>query len=191
MSAPGTGTRRQLLGSTAAAAAAVVGGVLVAGCGGAAPHHQHLVGSASARAHDAALLNRALAVEQHSIHAYEAVAPLLAGVARAAASQFLADELLHAGELRKLLKGLHAAAHSASANYNLGHPHGERQLLALLHGLEQLQISAYLHAIPRLSSGELRQTLAAIMANDAQHVTVLRSELGMPDLTAPFLTATE
>lgn len=140
---------------------------------------------------DVELLNRALAIEQRSIAAYTAAAPLLNGFGQKMAGQFLAQELQHAGELRKLVQQLGGQPHNPLGHYDLGRPRGRTQLLTLLHDLERQQIAAYLQAIPRMSTPVLRQALASVMANDAQHVTVLRGQQGITAMPAPFLSADE
>ena len=107
------------------------------------------------------------------------------------AGWFLSHELEHAGRLRGLLKPLHAKAHNPDARYDFGQPRGAPQVLGMLHELERRQIAFYLHAIPRMSTPQMRQALASIMANDAQHITLLRAEQGLSPVTGPFLTATE
>ncbi len=176
-------TRRAVVCSSALA----VAGLALAGCGSRAPIRV----SADARELDVKLLNDALAIEQRSIAAYTVAAPLLGGFGSKMAGQFLGQELLHAGELRKLIKQVRGYAHSPLSHYDLGHPRGRDRLLALLHALEREQIGAYLAAIARISSPDLRQSLAPILANDAQHVTVLRAQQGLPAMTAPFVSASE
>ncbi len=147
--------------------------------------------AATIKSSDIEMINHALALEQRTIALYTAGGPLLTGVARKTADTFLANELRHAGQLRGLLKPLHAKAHDPSAHYDFGQPRGPGQVLAMLHELERRQIAFYLHAIPRMSTPQLRQSLASIMANDAQHITLLRAARGLPPLTGPFLTASE
>jgi bacterioferritin (cytochrome b1) len=183
VSPPGPATRRAVLKSSAVA----VGGVALAGCGGRAP----LRVSPDLRAPDVILLNHALAIEQRAIAAYTVAAPLLGSFGAKMAAQFLAEELLHAGELRWLIKQLRGEAHNPLSHYDLGHPRGRDRLLALLHALERRQVGAYLNTIARVSNPDLRQSLASILANDAQHVTVLRSQQGLPAMTAPLVSANE
>jgi bacterioferritin (cytochrome b1) len=160
---------------------------LAGGCGGAGPVKAIRQG----RAADADLLNGVLAIEQRAIAAYTAAAPLLGGFGQKMAGQFLSQELLHAGILRKLVHDAGGRPHNPLGHYDFGHPRGRRHLLALLHDLEREQIAAYLHAIPRMSTPFLRQTLASVLANDAQHVTVLRAQQGITALPGPLLTASE
>jgi bacterioferritin (cytochrome b1) len=160
---------------------------LAGGCGGA----RRIKATPQGRAADVDLLNGVLAIEQRTIAAYTAAAPLLGGFGQKMAGQFLSQELLHAGILRKLVHDAGGQPHNPLGHYDFGRPRGRRQLLALLHDLEREQIAAYLHAIPRMSTPFLRQTLASVLANDAQHVTVLRAQQGIAALPGPFLTATE
>jgi hypothetical protein len=160
---------------------------LAGGCGGAGP----VKVAPRGRAADADLLNGALAIEQRAIAAYTAAAPLLGGFGQKMAGQFLSQELLHAGILRKLVHDAGGQPHNPLGHYDFGRPRGRRHLLALLHDLEREQIAAYLDAIPRMSTPFLRQTLASVLANDAQHVTVLRARQGIAALPGPLLTASE
>ena len=61
----------------------------------------------------------------------------------------------------------------------------------LLHAVEQAQIAAYLNAIPRLEPGVVKQQVASILANDAQHVAVVRAALGRPAIPSAFVTGRE
>jgi hypothetical protein len=42
-----------------------------------------------------------------------------------------------------------------------------------------------------MSTPFLRQTMASVVANDAQHVTVLRAQQGVTALPGPFLSSPE
>jgi hypothetical protein len=192
--APGGGedSRRGLLRGSLAAGLAVVGAVGVAGCGSthaAKPDH-HLL-PARARRHDVKLLNEALALEQRTIAAYTAAGPLLSRQGQKVAGWFLGQELLHAGQVRSLITQLAGTSHNPLNHYDFGQAPGRRQLLELLYSLEQEQIAKYLSITPLLSSGFVRQGVAAVVANDAQHVYVLRAQLGRPALPGPLLTASE
>jgi hypothetical protein len=60
--------------------------------------------------------------------------------------------------------------------------------VALLKRLERLQIRTYLETIPRLSGGRVRAAMAAILANDAQHLAMLRWQAGGPPAPAALVT---
>lgn len=186
VSPAGAATRRTLLKASVAG----LGGLGAAGLSGCGALRRLRLPALAAGA-DSELLNRALAIEQGSIVAYTAAAPLLNGFGQKMAGQFLGQELLHAGELRKLVHQVGGRPHDPLSHYDFGRPRGRSQLLALLHDLERQQIAAYLQAIPRMSTPFLRQALASILANDAQHVTVLRAQQGTTAMTAPFLSADE
>lgn len=64
-------------------------------------------------------------------------------------------------------------------------------MLELLHRLEDAQLTAYLNAIPKLSGGPVRAAAAAIFANDAQHVMMLRIRLDRPPAPAAFVDGRE
>jgi rubrerythrin len=164
-----------------------LGSLGLAGCGGA----KRLRVSPQAGSVDADLLNHALAIEQRSIAAYTAAAPWLDAYGQKMAAQFLAQELLHAGELRSLVRQVGGQPHEPLGHYDFGRAREPKQLLALLHDLERQQIAAYLNAIPRISDPSLRQSLASVLANDAQHVTILRAQQGTVAMSAPFLSADE
>jgi hypothetical protein len=183
----GAATRRTLLKASVVGLGGMATAGLAGGCGGASPAKVALPG----RAADADLLNGILAIEQRAIAAYTAAAPLLGGFGQKMAGQFLSQELLHAGILRKLVHDAGGQPHNPLGHYDFGRPRGPRHLLALLHELERDQLAAYLHAMPRVSTPFLRQTLASVLANDAQHVTVLRAQQGITALPGAFLAATE
>jgi hypothetical protein len=168
---------------------------------------------------DIRILNGLLALEFRAVAAYTAVVPLLpqppkpqpsptapppppapppfvnsrlipvVPLSAASASQVLGLELSHAGELSGLVMQAGGTPVKPEASYDLGHPKGKRELLLLLHRVERAQLAAYLHALSSLSVGGLRAAAAAIFANEAQQIAVLRLELGMPPVPSAFVTA--
>jgi hypothetical protein len=171
------------------AGSAVVG---LAGCGRSSPAHDAVTTVPQAiRQTDVELFNRSLDLERRSIAAYTAGIPLLRGTEAKAAKQFLGQEMEHAGELLALIHAAGGTAIPRVASYDLGHPRTAREVLALLHRFESRQIAAYLDAIPKLSPGLVRGAVASILANDAQHVSVLRLGLGSSPAPTPFVTGRE
>ena len=140
---------------------------------------------------DVAALNRLLDIEYAAVAAYTAGIPLLTGRGLTAAKRFLDQELSHANELAGLISFEHGRPKSAKASYDLGHPRSGADVIRLLHTVESTQIAAYVDAIPRLSPGRVRAALASILANDAQHISILRSVLGRPPAPAAFVTGSE
>jgi bacterioferritin (cytochrome b1) len=170
--------RRRLLAGAGAGAA-----LWLAGCGRVANHVKTTVPVSSA---DLDHLSALLDAEQKTVAAYQAGIPLLDQALVKPAIQFLKEELSHVGELAGLIKKAGGKpAHPPL--YDLGHPRTSNDVLTLLHDLERAQLSAYLSAIPQLSSGKTRAALAAVFANDAQHVTVLRQQLGTTPVAQAFV----
>lgn len=140
---------------------------------------------------DAALLGDLLDRERYGIAAYSAAIPLLTRPAARAAKQFLAHELAHAAELEGLIRQAGARPAKPPAFYDLGNPRGERELLELLHAAERAQARAYLRALPLLVPSRLRAAATAILANEAQHVAVLRMKLGLAPAPSALFAITE
>jgi hypothetical protein len=181
-------SRRALLRTSGAG----LGAALVLGACGKNSHQPdvHKLPPELRRA-DVELLNRALDLENKAIAAYTAGIPLLDGRAHAAAKNFLSQELSHAGELSGLIKQAGGKANPPKPSYDLGQPNNRTDVLRLLHELERAEIAGYLAALPYVSPGPVRAALAAILANDAQHVTVLRLRLGVDPLPGAFVTGSE
>jgi Ferritin-like domain len=172
------------------AACAGLAGLVVAGCGKTTLRAQ-VDNSAPVLDTDVGLLNHLLHLERVGIAAYTAGTPLLAPATVNAGKLFLNDELAHAGALGALIKAAGAEPNKPAPSYDLGHPRTSQEVLALLHEIEQMQIGAYLAALPRLSPGTVKQSVAAILANDAQHAAVVRAALGQPAVPSAFVTGRE
>ena len=153
------------------------GALLLAGCGSGGTLRSKVKQGAKVTPSDIEVLNHLLAVEQYAIAAYSAGIPFLPHDQRKAAKQFLGQDVTHASTLAGLIKQGGGKAVRPQASYDLGRPQPEK-ILRLLHRLEGEQLDAYIQLIPSLSDGHLRSTAAAIMGNDAQHLSVLRVALG-------------
>jgi bacterioferritin (cytochrome b1) len=170
-------SRRWLLGAAGAGTGGLAA-ILLAACGGS--HHVGAQTTTIPPVHspDVELLNHLLDLEHIGIAAYTAGIPLLSPSGRMAGQRFLIQELSHAGELAGLVGEAGGLPNKSKPSYDLGHPRTGADVLKLLHEIERSQISAYLQAIPKLAMPPTRAALAAVLANDAQHIAVLRSELG-------------
>jgi len=151
-------------------------------------------GDADGSERDVRILNGALGLENTAIAAYTAGAPLLKGDALEAGKQFLGHEQEHADGLTRAIKdmgGTPAKAKSAD-EYAQGFPtlKSQEDVLKFAVDLENTAIKAYVDSLPKLSSGELRQTAAAIVANEAEHVSVLLGALRRPQVPDAFVTGT-
>ncbi len=187
-------SRRALL-RTAGGAAAAGSAIALAACGSDAkgPHKKkkRTPSDPMQAATDIALLNGALDVEHTAIAAYVAGIPLLTGHNHDSAKQFLTQDYGHAAELSLMIHQAGGTPHDPSPSYALGHPRSEGDVLALLQRIESLQIATYLRVLPRLHPGVFRSIIGAILANEAQHVSVLRAARGMPAIPAALVTGTE
>ena len=121
------------------------------------------------------LLNRVLAADQEAIFAYTFAGPLLSHRAQRADGRFLGDLNTHAGRAAHADHAGRRQAAFARASYPLGDPRTQTQVLDMLRELEQVQITLDVGVLPRLASPWARTVLASILADDAQHMAVLRS----------------
>jgi hypothetical protein len=177
-------SRRAFLAGAPAAATAA----LISACSGAKPLREQVRGGAKVSLSDVEPLNAVLDVEHYAITAYAAGIPLLHLPQSKSAAQFLAQEMAHASQLSDLIHRARGKPNRPRASYDLGHPRGPADVLALLKRLEQAQLAAYLKAIPRLSEGGVRAAVAAIFANDAQHLAMLRWQTGESPVPAARVT---
>jgi Ferritin-like domain len=177
-------SRRGLL---RAAGVSLAGAVVAAGCGKTSLRAQ-VQNSQPVLHTDVDLLQHLLHLEHVAIAAYTAGTPLLPAATVKAGQLFLNDELAHAGALGALIKAAGGKPNKPAPSYDLGHPRTGRQVLELLHRIENAQISAYLAALPRLEPSLVKRSVAAILANDAQHVAVVRAALGQAAVPSAFVT---
>jgi Ferritin-like domain len=187
-------SRRALLRGAGQALVGVGAVVTLGGCGGGASSGQEAVKHAArpVAETDVGILMAALALERRTVAAYVAGIPLLPHSQVKGAKAFLSEELAHTGELISLIKAAGGKAPPRGDSYDIGSPpRGSRDVVALLHSLERLQIASYLSWLPRLSPAPVRAAVSSILACDAQHVAVLRAAQGKPALASPFVTGNE
>jgi hypothetical protein len=178
-------TRRELL------AASAVGAALLAGCKLQTPVTTTIAVPGALTPADAMALAPALDAEHRGLAAYTAAIPLLPEPTARIARRILGHELNQTAALAEMIRktGVHPAGLAPS--YDLGHPRNAREVLQLLHGIERAQVAAYLRAIPKLTPGPARATVASILAADAQHLALIRRSLGQNPAPQPFVTGTE
>jgi hypothetical protein len=170
-----------------AAGVGLAGALAAAGCGKQSLREQ-VHNSAPVLNTDVGLLQQLLHLEHMGIAAYTAGTPLLAPATVKAGKLFLNDELSHAGALAGLIRAAGATPIKPAPSYDLGHPRTSQEVLALLHRIESAQIGAYLAALPRLAPYSVRRSVVAILANDAQHVAVVRAAQGQTAVPSAFVT---
>jgi hypothetical protein len=143
------------------------------------------------KAVDATIFNALIDTEYAVSAAYIAGIPLLSDHNLRAAKHFLVQEVAHITQLSNLVNVAHGVPHGPRASYDLGHPRNQTEVLELIHRAEQMTIRAYLDAIPKLSPGPPRAAAASIVANEAQHVSIVRRNLGLDPVPDAVVTATE
>jgi len=187
-------TRRAFL-RTAGSGLAGSSSVLLTACGGGSGQTKKQSAAASVtlaiRASDIEILNGVLDLEHTAVAAYTAGIPLLSGRPAAAATRFLGQELSHATALERMIKGAGGKPNPPRASYDLGNPRGPADVLAMLNAMEESLVDVYIDAIPKLLPGWLRATAATILANEGQHISVLRAARGLAPAPSAFLTANE
>jgi hypothetical protein len=182
---PAAPSRRALLRIAAGGAAAVA----LPGCGADKTTSSTTTTTPTRPAGpDVAALGPVLDLVHMTTAAYVAGIPLLSGPASLAAQLFLTQELSHAGELGGLIRQAGGKASQPKSSYPLGHPSSQADVLSLLHRLEQAEMAAYIQMIPRLHTPASRAALASILANDAQHASILRLLLGRNPAPSALLT---
>ena len=130
------------------------------------------------KAGDAEMLNDVLAREQAAVRAYERTLPLLHGAALASAREFRAQEQEHVNAIVKALRGLGEAAEPAAEEIESEGLKTQADALGFLYELESASLAYGLRAISHLTYPWPRSLLGSIVANQAQHLVVLRRALG-------------
>jgi bacterioferritin (cytochrome b1) len=188
----GGAVRRALL----AAAAIAVAAVALAACGGgggAGGGGEGTSAAAKEREADVALLNRVLSRQLGVVAAYERVMHGLGGFDLAAARRFQAQEQEHVDALVKAVRGLGGAVEAEPEEIDVPRLKQRADLVEFLYVMESATIDSELAAIAKLHAPWPRSLLASTVADQAQHLVILRRELGAKPLEAipePFENGT-
>jgi hypothetical protein len=183
--------------------------VAVAGCGGAGSSSTPATttppttpagttdASTSLSAEESAdvdLLNHVLGRQEAAIAAYGEVIPKLAPRLAHMAAYFRAQEAEHVDAVLKALRGLKsAAAEPSEETIDVGELRTDRERLEFLYAVESATIDEELSAIASLEASWPRSLLTSSVANQAQHLTLLRQALGagpLASVPAPFENGT-
>jgi hypothetical protein len=181
----------------AALAVLLITGIF-AGCGGggsstavateaAAPQP-----SAEAQA-DAQLLDKVLSRQEAAVEAFAVVGRELPPRLARMAAYFRAQEGEHVDAVLKALRGLGSPAEPAAEPLDTGGLESDRERLVFLYEVESATIDEELSAISKLEASWPRSLLASTVANQAQHLTLLRQALGngpLASVPAPFENGT-
>jgi hypothetical protein len=181
----------------AALAVLLITGIF-AGCGGggsstavateaAAPQP-----SAEAQA-DAQLLDQVLARQEAAVEAFAEVGRALPPRLARMAAYFRAQEGEHVDAVLKALRGLGSPAEPTPEPLDTSGLENDRERLVFLCEVESATIDEELSAISKLEASWPRSLLASTVANQAQHLTLLRQALGdgpLASVPVPFENGT-
>ncbi|OJU81148.1 MAG: hypothetical protein BGO11_16060 [Solirubrobacterales bacterium 70-9] len=164
----------------------VILALFLAGCGGGSssgPTSAALVTDgtppqSATEAADAALLDKVLGRQEAAIVAYGQVIPKLPRRLAHLAAYFRAQEQEHVDAVMKAMRGLRSTPEPEAATIEVGEPKSDRERLEFLYEVESATIDEELGAISSLEASWPRSLLSSTVANQAQHLTLLRQELG-------------
>jgi Ferritin-like domain len=191
--------QNRIIRGGAAVAVLLIAGIL-AGCGGggssttAAPAAGAATPAPSSEeSADAAILNTVLGRQEAAGEAFAEVGPALPPSLAKLAAYFRAQEEEHVDSVLKALRGLKSAAEPVSEPIDTSGLKSDRERLLFLYEVESATIDEELSAVSNLESSGPRSLLASTVANQAQHLTLLRQALGSGPLASvpvPFENGT-
>lgn len=183
-------SRRGLLGATGAGFAGANFALL--GCDSDADPSTAAKGSPE---RDIELLNGLLEIELEAVVAYSAGIELLEGdTLREFAELFSEQESEHAEALGARIEDLGGtpvgseSEERGAKRLRIDELKSQEEMLRFAIDLENEAIGAYIGAVPELSTTDLRRTAYEIVANEAQHITVLLGALGETQVPDAFVT---
>lgn len=142
---------------------------------------------------DAQLLDQVLARQEAAVEAFAEVGRELPPRLARMAAYFRAQEGEHVDAVLKALRGLGSPAEPATEPLDTSGLESDRERLVFLYEMESATIDEELSAISKLEASWPRSLLASTVANQAQHLTLLRQALGAGPLAAvpvPFENGT-
>jgi hypothetical protein len=193
--------RKRITWGAATLAVLLIGGIL-AGCGGGG---SSVATSSDAAATapspspsqegsaDAAILDTVLARQEAAVEAFRHVGPALPPRLARMAAYFRAQEQEHVDAVMKTMRGLKSPAEPTPAPLDWSGLKSDRERLVFLYEAESATIDEELSAISKLEATWPRSLLASTVANQAQHLTLLRQALGAGPLASvpvPFENGT-
>jgi hypothetical protein len=164
----GRSVRRALL--LAIVGAGLVGGLFA--CGGGDGD------SAIDKEADVRVLNEILARQLAAVEAYGEALPALRGAELATAREFRSQEQEHVDATMKTLRGLDGEADPPAETIEANELETPEDAWRFLYELESATIDAVLNGVGKLTIGWPRPLLAAMAANQAQRLVLIRQQLG-------------
>jgi hypothetical protein len=142
---------------------------------------------------DGEILNTVLGRQEAAIAAYAHVIPKLSPRLARMAAYFRAQEQEHVDAVLKAMRGLKSSAEPSGEEIEVGELKTDRERLVFLYEVESATIDEELGAISSLEASSPRSLLASTVADQAQHLTLLRQALGAGPLASvpePFENGT-
>jgi hypothetical protein len=142
---------------------------------------------------DAAILDMVLARQEAAVEAFRHVGPALPPRLARMAAYFRAQEQEHVDAVLKALRGLNSPGEPTLEPFDTSGLKSDRERLVFLYEVESATIDEELSAISELEASWPRSLLASTVANQAQHLTLLRQALGAGPLASvpvPFENGT-
>ena len=140
---------------------------------------------------DTPVLNALLDVEYLAVAAYAEASRRVRGAPGQLSRIHLAHERAHAGELRRTIERLGGTPNPPLPEWRytreLGPARSGRELLQRALDVEETAVTAYVDALPRLSSGTLRARTTTIIVAEGQHISLLLEQLGRGPAPEPFV----
>lgn len=177
-------SRRRFLAMSGLAAGSAA---LLAGCGDDTKNPVRIGPDESDEA-DVELLNGLLDLELMAVAAYKAGAAHLNGDMLQLGKILLEQEQDHADGLATAIRDAGGTPNRAESAYDFPRQRSERDVLRFAVDLEGTAIAAYVDALPKLTQGDLRSTVASILTVEGEHVAVLLDALGRDPLPSAFVT---
>ena len=164
------------------AALAIAAVTALAACGGGTATEDTGNASKAEREADAALLNQVLSRQLGVVAAYQAAMRGLGGFDLASARLFQAQEQEHVDATIKTVRGLGGEVEAEAEEIEAPPLKSRAETVEFLYAMESATIDSELAAISKLHAPWPRSLLASTVANQAQHLVILRRELGAKPL---------
>jgi hypothetical protein len=177
--------RKRITWGGATLAVLLIGGIL-AGCGGGGSSSTATSSEAAAttpapsqeESADAAILDPVLARQEAAVEAFRHVGPALPPRLARMAAYLRAQEQEHVDAVLKAMRGMNSPVEPMPEPLDWSGLKSVRERLVFLYEVESATIDEELSAISKLEASWPRSLLASTVANQAQHLTLLRQALG-------------
>jgi len=148
--------------------------IAVSGCG----RSGHGAATDSDKAADVEVLNSVLSQELTTVAAYEQALAQLRGGTLAVVGQLHGQDQAHLDAITKAIRGVGGETEAEAGELESPGPKSREEALLLVYEEENAALGQALDATPHLNTPAPRMLAASLAASHAQHLTVLRQQLG-------------